>query len=73
MNQTPSHLTPDDARILVIASALSGAAKEDTPAGWLVERAFHLGDRVKGHLEAEARGQPLQHWTHFQKPDDPNE
>ncbi len=64
LNQLPtSQLTPEDVRRLVIAFTLSAAATYDKdPPGWLIERAFHMGDRVKSLLESEERGERPQHW-----------
>jgi hypothetical protein len=63
-NLDPTRLTPDDVRRLVIALALAGVAATDkNPPGWIVERAFHIGDRVKELLEAEERGEPLKQWS----------
>lgn len=63
-NPLNSSLTPEDVRRLVIVSALEGSAtaSESFSAGWLVERAFHLGDRVREGLEAEERGERPRHW-----------
>jgi hypothetical protein len=63
VSQNQNRLTPDDVRLIVIIVALAGAATDDKyPAGWQVERAFHLGDRVRESLKAEERGEPIRQW-----------